>query len=56
MKYWRVKFDDGSETFGWLVMSDELVAQRLTDDEGNDITHGISYTTIETEGTPPGWA
>jgi len=56
MIYWKVRFDDGSGKEGWLVFNDEMIAQKLTDEDGKEITVGISYTTIDTEAEPPGWA
>lgn len=56
MIYWKIRFDDGSDKEGWIILSDEKAAQRLTDADGNDITVGISYTTIDTEAEPPEWA
>jgi len=56
MKYWKVRFDDGSNSEGYLILNDEMVAQGLTDEDGNEITVGISYTTIDTEAEAPEWA
>lgn len=56
MIYWKIKFDGGHEGTGWLVLDDDLNAVSLTDDDGNEITEAVSYTTIDTEAEPPEWA
>jgi len=55
MKYWKIRFDDGHEGTGWLVLDETMAAIRLTDSDGNDIEGGVSYTPIEFD-TQPEWA
>jgi hypothetical protein len=56
MTYWKIRYDDGSGREGWLIFDIETMFQRLTDEDGNDIIGGISYTTIDVEAAPPEWA
>lgn len=56
MKYWKIRIDSAPGKFGWLILNDQLTAQRLTDEDGDDLTGNIDYTTIDTEATPPDWA
>jgi hypothetical protein len=56
-KYWKVRFDGETDyTEGWLVFNAaDMVAERLTDVNGNTIREGVSYTPVEFD-TQPDWA
>lgn len=55
MIYWKIRFDHGHEGSGWLVLNSDLVADRVTDDDGNTVTGSFGYTVVETDSIP-GWA
>jgi hypothetical protein len=53
--YWKVRFDDKIDGFGWLVFDEHMNAISLTELDGNEIKEGVSYTPIEFD-TKPEWA
>jgi hypothetical protein len=56
MVYWKIRYDDGDHTGqeGWLEI-EENVGVRVFLDDGTEVTHGVSYTTLDTNPTPPAW-
>lgn len=57
MRYWRIQFDDRelAGQMGWLEFNDSEGTNRLLEDDGTVVTEGISYTTTDTNPTPPVW-
>lgn len=58
MRYWRVEFDDRDldNQMGWLEFDDVAGTNRLLKDDGSPVVEGISYTTRDTNPTPPSWS
>jgi hypothetical protein len=56
MIYWKVRFDDGDHVGqeGWLEI-EEGADSRVFLEDGTAVTSGVSYTTIDTNPTPPVW-
>lgn len=57
MIYWKIRFDDGdhADQEGWLEI-EENVSTRVFLDDGTEVTSGVSYTTLDSNPTPPSWA
>jgi hypothetical protein len=53
--YWRVRFDDPRDDFGWLKLVEDSEPILLNDD-GTSAEDVTGYTTIDTEPVPPEWA
>lgn len=57
MRYWRIQFLDrelaGQD--GWLQFDDINNSNSLFQDDGTPVTEGVSYTTTDTDPTPPSW-
>ena len=58
MRYWRIQFDDkGLENqLGWLEFDDSNGTNRLLTDDGTPVIEGVSYTTLDSNPTPPAWS
>lgn len=55
MTFWRVRFDDKKEGFGWLKFDDQMVEIGLFEDDGEPVKEPCGYTPIEFD-TNPEWA
>jgi len=58
MRYWQIMFDDRDLAGkpGWLEFDDVSGTNRLLMDDGTPVEEGVSYTTVNTNPTPPVWS
>jgi hypothetical protein len=58
MVFWKIEFIDGAldNSYGYLVLTDELTAVGIYDLKGNPLTTGVSYSTVSGIDEPPSWA
>jgi hypothetical protein len=53
--YWKVKFDDVIDGIGYLKFNSSMEQVGLFDENGAEITIGVSYHPIEFENVIPSW-
>lgn len=52
--YWKIRFDDGLDGFGWLKFNERMESEAILDATGNVITIPVGYTPVEFD-TRPDW-
>jgi len=52
MTYWKIKFTEGLEGFGWLKFNEDMVEIGLYKENGDFVDVPVGYTPIEFNVTP----
>lgn len=55
MTFWKIKFDEGLEGFGYIKFDEQMNDIGLFDESGNEVNIPVGYTPIEFDVNPE-WA